>query len=183
MKDIYRKAQKVRLAIFDVDGVLTDGALYYGDSAAEIKAFHVRDGQGLKMLQESGVRTAIVTSRRSNAVTLRARDLGIELCFQGVADKLQSCRKLLAELALEPRATAYIGDDLVDLPAMALCGLAATVPDAPVAVRRRAHYITEARGGHGAAREFCELIMQAQGTLEAQVSRYIDVIPACTPQA
>jgi 3-deoxy-D-manno-octulosonate 8-phosphate phosphatase (KDO 8-P phosphatase) len=92
MQDIYRKAQQVRLAIFDVDGVLTDGALYYSDSGAEIKAFHVRDGQGLKMLQESGVRAAIVTSRRSKAVTLRARDLGIELLFQGVADKLQTCR-------------------------------------------------------------------------------------------
>lgn len=183
MQDIHRKAQKVCLAVFDVDGVLTDGALYYSDSGAEIKAFHVRDGQGLKMLQESGVRTAIVTSRRSNAVTLRARDLGIELCFQGVADKLQSCRALLAELALEPQAMAYIGDDLVDLPVMALCGLAATVPGAPVAVRRWAHYVTEARGGHGAAREFCELIMHARGTLEAQVTRYTDVIPGGTPRA
>ena len=182
MQDIYRRAQKVRLAIFDVDGVLTDGALYYSDSGAEIKAFHVRDGQGLKMLQESGVRTAIVTSRRSNAVALRARDLGIELLFQGVADKLQTCRGLLADLALEPHAIAYIGDDLVDLPVMALCGFAATVPEAPVAVRRKAHYITEARGGHGAAREFCELIMHAQATLEAQMVRYTGEIPGGAPR-
>ena len=183
MQDIYRKAQQVRLAIFDVDGVLTDGALYYSDSGAEIKAFHVRDGQGLKMLQESGVRAAIVTSRRSKAVTLRARDLGIELLFQGVADKLQTCRGLLTDLALDPRAIAYIGDDLVDLPVMALCGLAATVPQAPVAVQRKAHYITEARGGHGAARELCELIMHAQGTLEAQTVRYAGEIPGGAPRS
>ncbi|MGQ0751698.1 MAG: KdsC family phosphatase [Betaproteobacteria bacterium] len=182
MQDIYRKAQKVRLAVFDVDGVLTDGTLYYSDSGAEIKAFHVRDGQGLKMLQESGVRTAIVTSRRSNAVALRARDLGIELLFQGVADKLHTCRGLFAELALEPEAVAYIGDDLVDLPVMALCGLAATVPEAPVAVRRKAHYITEARGGHGAAREFCEFIMHAQGTLEALMLRYTGEVPDDAPR-
>jgi 3-deoxy-D-manno-octulosonate 8-phosphate phosphatase (KDO 8-P phosphatase) len=182
MQDIYRKAQNVRLAIFDVDGVLTDGSLYYSDSGAEIKAFHVRDGQGLKMLQDSGVRTAIVTSRRSKAVALRARDLGIELLFQGVADKLQTCRVLFAELALEPEAVAYIGDDLVDLPVMALCGLAATVPDAPVAVRRKAHYVTEARGGHGAARELCELILHAQGTLAAQMLRYAGELPDGTPR-
>jgi 3-deoxy-D-manno-octulosonate 8-phosphate phosphatase (KDO 8-P phosphatase) len=175
MQDIHQKAQKVRIAIFDVDGVLTDGALYYSDSGAEIKAFHVRDGQGLKMLQASGVQTAIITSRRSQAVALRARDLGIELLYQGASDKLATCRTLLAQMSLDTAAAAYIGDDLVDLPVMKLCGLAATVPEAPIAVRRQAHYVTTARGGHGAAREWCELIMHAQGTLDAQVSGYAGV--------
>lgn len=183
MQDIYRKAQRVRIAIFDVDGVLTDGTLYYSDTGAEIKAFHVRDGQGMKMLQASGVQTAIITSRRSQAVALRARDLGIELLHQGVTDKLATCRTLLAHLSLETAAAAYIGDDLVDLTVMKLCGLAATVPEAPIAVRRHAHYVTAARGGHGAAREWCELIMHAQGTLEAQLSGYAGVEPNGTRPA
>ena len=170
MQNIHQRAQRVRIAIFDVDGVLTDGTLYYSDTGVEIKAFHVRDGQGLKMLQASGVLTAIISSRRSNAVELRARELGIELLYQGVADKLAICRELLARLSLEAPAAAYIGDDLVDLPVMMHCGLAVTVPEAPVAVRRRAHYVTQARGGHGAARELCELIMHAQGTLDTTLA-------------
>jgi len=168
MQDVYHKAKSVRLAIFDVDGVLTDGVLYYSDSGVEIKAFNVRDGHGMKMLQASGVQIAIITSRCSRAVELRARDLDIDLLYQGASDKLATCRQLLERVKLEPATTAYIGDDLVDLPVLIHCGLAVTVPEAPPAVRRHAHYVTRARGGHGAARELCELIMHAQGTLEAQ---------------
>lgn len=168
----HQRAQNVRIAIFDVDGVLTDGTLYYSDTGAEIKGFHVRDGQGLKLLQSSGVLTAIITSRRSKAVELRARDLGIELLYQGIADKLDTCRSLLSRVSLEAGAAAYIGDDLVDLPVLMHCGLAVSVPEAPLAVRGCAHYVTEARGGHGAAREFCEFIMQAQGTLNAEMRRF-----------
>ena len=165
MQDVYHRARSVRLAIFDVDGVLTDGTLYYSDSGVEIKAFNVRDGHGLKMLQASGVQTAIITSRRSHAVELRARDLGIELLYQGASDKLATYQELLGRVGLETFATAYIGDDLVDLPVLVRCGLAVTVPEAPAAVRRHAHYVTQSAGGHGAARELCELIMHAQGTL------------------
>jgi 3-deoxy-D-manno-octulosonate 8-phosphate phosphatase (KDO 8-P phosphatase) len=172
MQDIYHRAKNVRLAVFDVDGVLTDGRLYYSDSGVEIKAFNVRDGQGMKMLQASGVRIAIITSRRSNAVELRAHDLGIDLLFQGVSDKLSTCQELLGDIKMEPAAAAYIGDDLPDLPVLVHCGLAVTVPEAPTIVRRYAHYITTASGGEGAARELCELIMQAQGTLDAQVRLY-----------
>ena len=165
MQDVYHRARSVRLAIFDVDGVLTDGTLYYSDSGVEIKAFNVRDGHGLKMLQASGVQTAIITSRRSHAVELRARDLGIELLYQGASDKLATYQELLGRVGLETFATAYIGDDLVDLPVLVRCGLAVTVPEAPAAVRRHAHYVTQSAGGHGAARELCELIMHAQGTV------------------
>jgi len=165
---VHERARCVRLAIFDVDGVLTDGALYYSDTAAEVKAFNVRDGHGLRMLRASGVETAIITSRRSRAVELRARDLGIELLYQGARDKLETCRELLRRVGLEPAAASYIGDDIVDLPVLAYCGLAASVPEAPAAVRRCAHYVTESGGGRGAARELCELILHAQGTLAAQ---------------
>jgi len=154
MQDVYDKAKSARLAIFDVDGVLTDGVLYYSDSGVEIKAFNVRDGHGMKMLQASGVH------------------LAIDLLYQGASDKLTTCRQLLERVKLEPAAAAYIGDDLVDLPVLMHCGLAVTVPEAPPAVRRHAHYVTRAKGGHGAARELCELIMHAQGTLEAQAGSH-----------
>lgn len=172
MQDVLERAERVRLAVFDVDGVLTDGALYYSDTGVEVKAFNVRDGHGLKMLQASGVQTAIITSRSSRAVELRARDLGIELLYQGVADKLATCRELLRRVGLEPAAASYIGDDIVDLPVLRHCGLAATVPEAPAVVRRHAHYVTRAGGGHGAARELCEIIMLAQGALEARTAAH-----------
>ena len=172
MQEVFHRAQRVRLAVFDVDGVLTDGTLYYSDTGVEVKAFNVRDGHGLKMLQASGVQTAIITSRSSRAVELRARDLGIELLYQGIADKLAACRELLARVGLEPAAVSYIGDDIIDLPVLLHCGLAAAVPEAPAAVRRHAHYVTRAGGGQGAARELCELIMHAQGTLEAQTAAH-----------
>jgi len=169
MNDVYARARSVRLAIFDVDGVLTEGVLYYGDSGAETKAFDVRDGHGLKMLQASGVETAIITSRRSPALEIRARDLGIELLYQGVRDKLAACRELLRRVGLEAPQAAYIGDDILDLPVLRYCGLAATVPEAPAMVKRHVHYVTCARGGRGAVRELCEIIMHAQGTLGAQL--------------
>lgn len=172
MRDVYDRAQRIRLAIFDVDGVLTDGALYYTDSGAELKAFDVRDGHGLKMLRASGVAAAILSSRTSRAVELRARDLGIELLIQGAADKGEAFAGLLAQLGLDAAAASYTGDDLVDLPVLRRCGLAIAVPDAPAAVRREAHYVTQARGGHGAVREVCELIMRAQDTFEAQLALY-----------
>ena len=173
MQDIYNKAKHIRLAVFDVDGVLTDGALYYRDSGEELKAFHVRDGQGMKMLQASGVRLAIITSRKSRCVELRAQDLGIDLVYQGTADKHARFRELLAQLKLDAAAAAYMGDDLVDLPIFAHCGLAVAVPDAPAAVRHHAHYVTRERGGHGAVRELCELILHAQGAFEAQLAPYL----------
>jgi 3-deoxy-D-manno-octulosonate 8-phosphate phosphatase (KDO 8-P phosphatase) len=170
MDEILERARGVRLAVFDVDGVLTDGSLYYGPNGDELKVFNVRDGHGLKMLKHSGVELAIITSRRSRALELRAADLGIELLFQGVADKGIAYAELLAQLGLEPAAAACMGDDVVDLPLLTRCALALTVPDAPEPVRRHAHYVTRAMGGHGAAREACELIMRAQNSLERQIA-------------
>jgi len=173
MREIYERLRNVRLAIFDVDGVLTDGSLYYLPSGEELKAFNVLDGHGMKMLQESGVRLAIISSRSSPCVAERARNLGIDLLYQGVSDKVSAFNALLEQCGVAADSCSFMGDDVVDLPVMRCCGLAASVPDAPAVVRRQAHYITRARGGHGAARELCELVMQAQGTLSERLSAYV----------
>jgi 3-deoxy-D-manno-octulosonate 8-phosphate phosphatase (KDO 8-P phosphatase) len=172
-QDVMERAKRVRLMIFDVDGVLTDGALYMNDTGGELKAFHVHDGHGLKMLQESGVEVAILSARRSRTVELRAAELGIKILEQGAADKGVAFERLLLRRQLPADATAYMGDDLPDLPVLVRCGFAATVPEAPLAVRERVHYITRARAGRGAAREVCELIMQAQQTLQSAVQRQL----------
>ena len=173
MQSVYEKAKKIRLVIFDVDGVLTDGMLYLTDSGEEIKAFNARDGHGMKMLRESGVELAIITGRASRCVEQRAGNLGIELLFQGATDKARVYADLLAARKLDAGATAYMGDDLIDLPVLRRCGLALTVPDAPLAVKQHADYVTRAHGGRGAAREACELIMHAQGTLVLRLEAHL----------
>ena len=173
MQQIYDKAKRIRLVIFDVDGVLTDGSLYLTDGGEEIKVFNSRDGHGMKMLRESGVELAIITGRTSRCVELRAKNLGVELLFQGVADKARTFAELLASRKLDAAATAYMGDDVVDLPVLRRCGLALTVPDAPLAVKQHADYVTRAPGGCGAAREVCELIMHAQGALARRLDAYL----------
>ena len=173
MQDVYIRARAIRLAIFDVDGVLTDGGLHYSDSGEETKVFDVRDGHGLKMLKESGVELAILTSRTSRCVARRAEELGIARVFQGVKDKVSAFQALAAELELDPLACAYMGDDWVDLPVLIRVGLALSVPEATAAVRSRVHYVTQLGGGHGAVREACELIMQAQGTFDSQLAAFL----------
>ncbi|HXV12391.1 MAG TPA: HAD hydrolase family protein [Burkholderiales bacterium] len=163
MQEIYDKARNVRVAIFDVDGVLTEGTLYYLPSGEELKAFNVLDGHGMKMLQESGVKLAVISSRSSSCVEERARNLGIELLYQGAGDKLAAFDALLVQCGVAADSCSFIGDDAADVPVMRRCGLAASVPNAPALVRWAAHYVTRARGGHGAARELCELIIHAQG--------------------
>jgi 3-deoxy-D-manno-octulosonate 8-phosphate phosphatase (KDO 8-P phosphatase) len=173
MQDIYDRARGIRVAVFDVDGILTDGTLYVTASGEELKAFNVLDGHGMKMLQEAGVALAIISSRSSRCVEHRARNLGIELLFQGASDKLAAFNELLGRCGFAATATAYAGDDVLDLPVMRRCGLAVTVPDAPAIVRHHAHYVTRARGGRGAARETCELIMQAQGSLAPRLAAHV----------
>lgn len=167
------RARAIRLAIFDVDGVLTDGRLYYADDGQELKAFNTLDGHGLKMLQATGVELAIITGRTSNVVSRRADNLGIQHLYQGVEGKLAAYEHLLDKLGLAPEMTAYMGDDVVDLPVMRRCGLALTVPAAPELVKRHAHYVTAREGGLGAVREVCERIMQAQGTFDTQMALYL----------
>ena len=168
-----QRMQAVRLVAFDVDGILTDGGLYLTDSGEEFKRFNSLDGHGLKMLKASGVEIAIITGRTSRCVELRAKNLGITRLYQGVEDKWAAMQALLAELNIAPTDAAFMGDDVVDLPVMRRVGFSITVPNAPPIVRDHAHYLTQREGGHGAVRETCELIMSAQGTLDAQLAPYL----------
>jgi 3-deoxy-D-manno-octulosonate 8-phosphate phosphatase (KDO 8-P phosphatase) len=173
MEQIKVKAQKIKLVVFDVDGVLTDGSLFYGDDGQEYKAFQARDGHGMKMLQKSGVDIAIITGRESEVVAHRASNLSIKHVYQGQLEKLPAFKTLLEKLDLLPEEVAYVGDDVVDLPIMIRVGLAITVQDGHALAKKHAHWITENRGGQGAAREVCEFIMQAQGTWESLIQEYM----------
>lgn len=170
---VLARAAKVKLVLFDVDGVLTDGRLFLGDDGQEYKAFHSRDGHGMKMLQATGVEAGIITGRTSQVVEHRVADLGIRHVYQGCTDKLPVYQDLIARLGLDPAQTAFAGDDVVDLPIMLKTGLAIAVQDAHPLVQEHAHWITPSRGGCGAARELCEMIMYAQGQLSARLAAYL----------
>ncbi|MEJ2345120.1 MAG: 3-deoxy-manno-octulosonate-8-phosphatase KdsC [Gammaproteobacteria bacterium] len=173
MQDILQRARAIRMVIFDVDGVLTDGSLFLGDDGQEYKAFHSRDGHGMKMLQATGVEIAIITGRSSQVVEHRVADLGIQHVYQGQRDKLAALEDILDTLKIDPPAVAYVGDDVVDLPVMRRVGLAVAVQDAHPLVKQHAHWQTPHSGGRGAARDVCELIMEAQGTLSEQMQHYL----------
>ena len=173
MKDILDKAAKIKLLVFDVDGVLTDGSLIVGDDGQEYKAFFSKDGLGMKMLQQTGVKIAVITARTSDVVIHRMQNLGIKHIYQGQLEKLPAFEKILTELDLSPEQAAFVGDDVIDLPVLQQAGLAITVADAHPLVKQHAHWQTPQCGGRGAARDVCELIMQAQGTLEAQFQQYL----------
>ena len=173
MKDILEKAKKIKLLVFDVDGVLTDGSLIVGDDGQEYKAFFSKDGLGMKMLQATGVKIAVITARTSNVVIHRMKNLGIKHIYQGQLEKLPAFEKILTELDLSAEQAAFVGDDVIDLPVMLNAGLAITVQDAHPLVKQHAHWQTPSVGGRGAARDVCELIMQAQDTLDAQFKIYL----------
>jgi 3-deoxy-D-manno-octulosonate 8-phosphate phosphatase (KDO 8-P phosphatase) len=158
---------EVTLLVLDVDGVLTDGGIVHGGDGLELKAFHVRDGSGLKAWQRSGRRTALVTGRRSVAVDVRAAELGIDLVVQGAGDKLAAFDAVLERAGVGAGAACYVGDDLPDLAPLGRCGLAVAVADACPEARAVAHYVTRAPGGRGAAREVVELILRCQGAWPA----------------
>lgn len=170
---VFSKAKVIKLLICDVDGVMTDGSLFFGDNGLEYKAFHSRDGLGIKMLQRSGIPLAVITARTSDVVTHRMKNLNIDLVFQGQLNKMQAFEQLCQQLDLSPEQVAYVGDDLVDLPVMKKAGLSIAVADAHERVIHAANWTTQHNGGHGAVRDVCELLMEAQGTLEAQFSVYI----------
>lgn len=169
--DALERARAVRLAIFDVDGVMTDGTLYIGANGEAFKAFNILDGHGVKMLQSVGIATAIISGRESKMVARRAKELAIRHVKQGAKDKLAEFERLIKRLGLAPEACAYMGDDLIDLPVMRRCGFAVSVPNGAEAVRSQAHYVTRAGGGRGAVREFCEVVLRAQGRLETAEAR------------
>lgn len=167
------RAKLIRLIAFDVDGIMTDGGLYFSDSGEEFKRFNSLDGHGIKMLRASGVEVAIITGRTSSCVEARAKNLGIAHVYQGAEHKLAAMVDLLNKLKLSRDAAAYMGDDVVDLTVMRHVGLAISVPESPALVHTHSHYVTQRGGGHGAVREACELIMSAQGTLDAQLAPYL----------
>jgi len=173
MQDILEKAGQIKLVIFDVDGVLTDGSLFLGDDGQEYKAFHSRDGHGMKMLQETGVQIGVITGRTSQVVIHRMENLGVKHLYQGRLEKLPAFEELLGKLGLSNEQAAFVGDDIVDLPIMLRVGFAVAVRDAHPLVARHAHWQTPNRGGRGAARDVCELVMEAQGTLQTMLDRYL----------
>lgn len=172
MRDLASKAARIELVIFDVDGVLTDGRLYLGNDGNEYKAFHIRDGHGIKMLLETGVDVAIISGRHAASVERRMADLGIRHVALGVQDKLAAFNSLLERLDLTADQVAFVGDDLIDLPVMSRVGLAVAVQDADPFVKQHAHWQTPSPGGRGAAREVCELLLEARGQLAALRDRY-----------
>ena len=167
------QARKLKLMAFDVDGVLTDGTLYFTAQGDEMKAFNSLDGHGLKMLANAGVMLAIITGRSSRAVELRAKNLGITMLLQGVEDKVGAMQGLLDEHGLGFVDAGYMGDDVVDLPLLTCCGFSATVPGGHALLHSRVNYVAKAAAGHGAVREVCELILSAQGKLEAALAPYL----------
>jgi len=171
--DALERARRIRLMVFDVDGVLTDGRLWYGPGGEELKAFHAFDGHGIKMLAAGGVACAVLSGRRAGAVTARCAELGIEHVLQGIDDKLDAFRKLADSLAVRAEHCGFMGDELVDLPVLTRCGFACAPREAPEPVRARAHYVASAAAGYGAAREVCEFILKARGALERVIGEYL----------
>lgn len=172
-QDLLDKAQPIKLVAFDIDGIMTDGRLYFTSLGDEIKAFNVKDGLGLNLLRKSGVEVAIITGRTSELVNRRARDLKIGKLIQGREDKKIALLELMQQENLAAEQIAYMGDDLPDLPAIRHAGLGVTVADALPIVKQHADLITEAKGGDGAVREFCDWLLQAQGNLDKVLEPYL----------
>ncbi len=164
--EVWERAKKIRLLLLDVDGVLTDGRLYFGPGGETQKVFHVRDGHGIKMAQRCGIEAAFISGRRSDAAYHRARELGISRFHEGVRDKVAILEEMRAALGLPLEAVAAVADDLVDLPLLSRVGLAVAVADAAPEVKAAAHWVTTLPGGKGAVREVCDLLLKAQGKWE-----------------
>ena len=172
--EVYQRAQAIRLLILDVDGVLTDGRLYFGPKGEALKVFHVRDGHGIKMLQKAGIEVAFLSGRRSDAAYLRAKELGISRFHEGLRDKVMVMEEIMAAMQIEAGAVAAVGDDLVDLPHLRRVGLGVAVVDAVPEVIAAAHWVTNLPGGQGAVRQVCDLILKAQGKWGEIVRPWLD---------
>jgi len=165
--ELQKRASGIRMLVLDVDGVLTDGKLYFDHNGNELKAFNTRDGMGIKALQQSGIEVAVITGRKSEAVTQRMTQLGVQHVYQGREDKLNAFLHLLKETGLDAQQICFAGDDWIDLPVLLRAGLAVSVADAEDHVKDRAHWITQRNGGDGAVREICNLILKAQDKEQA----------------
>lgn len=170
--DLKNRILPVRMMIFDVDGVLTDGRVIYTDDGSEIKEFDAKDGHGIKLLQRAGIEVALISGRACRAVEHRALGLGISRVYQGAKAKIEPYEQILADTGLKEDETGFMGDDLIDIPVMRRAGFAVAVPNGAPHIFPYAHYITRASGGRGAAREVCEMILQVQGLWEGITERY-----------
>ena len=173
MTDLEKKVQKIKLLILDVDGVLTDGRLFFDDQGKEYKSFHARDGHGIKLLRQTGVEVAVISGRKSEAVAIRMESLGIKYVYQGHEDKIAAFEELLDQLSITAEQDEHVGDDEQDFLVFILAGLAIAVNDAHFAVREYADWCTNISGGMGAVREVCDFIMQVQGNLDSVIEYYL----------
>jgi 3-deoxy-D-manno-octulosonate 8-phosphate phosphatase (KDO 8-P phosphatase) len=171
---VQEKASQVQLMIFDVDGILTDGSLHFNAQGECMKTFNVLDGQGIKLLQNAGIATAIISARKSDIVSKRASDLGITHVKQGIHDKKSAFIELCQELNIDAAYCGFIGDDVIDLPILMRAGFAASVPNAHIEVKTRVDYVTQAVGGKGAAREICDFILKAQNKYAAALAPFLE---------
>lgn len=169
---LIEKIKRIKLLILDVDGVLTDGSINYTDDGREFKSFDVKDGHGIKLLMRSGVEVALITARESNAVAVRASDLGIKDVYQGRKEKLRAYEEILSNKGLSADETAYVGDDIIDLPVIRRAGFSAAVADAVGEVIEAVDYVTTRPGGRAAVRELTDLILKAQGSWADVTARY-----------
>jgi len=165
---------RIKLLLLDVDGVMTDGRIIYLNDGGEAKAFDVKDGHGLKLIQRAGIKVGIITGRQSDIVARRAAELGIELVYQGAKDKLQPFMEILEKLGLKASEVAYVGDDLVDLPVMRLVGFSVTVADASDDIKPYVDLVTSRPGGRGAVREVCDLLLKQSSLWTSVTSRYFE---------
>ncbi|USD64994.1 3-deoxy-manno-octulosonate-8-phosphatase KdsC [Vibrio sp. SCSIO 43136] len=166
-KATFEIAKQIKLLICDVDGVFSDGLIYMGNQGEELKTFHTRDGYGIKCLMSAGIEIAIITGRKSQIVENRMRALGIKLIYQGQDDKVKAYQDICSKLNVAPEQTGYIGDDLIDWPVMEKVALKVCVADGHPLLAKRANFVTQICGGHGAVREVCDLILEARGELDA----------------
>ena len=171
--DVLERASKIKMVMFDVDGVLTDGSLFLGDDGLEYKAFNSRDGLGFRLLQNAGIDIGIITGRESKVVTYRMKSLDVEHVYQGQVPKYPAYEKLLTKLGLSKEETCFVGDDVVDLPIMQNCGLSVAVQDAHPYILQYSHWQTPSNGGRGAAREVCELLLKGHGKLESELAGHL----------
>jgi 3-deoxy-D-manno-octulosonate 8-phosphate phosphatase (KDO 8-P phosphatase) len=172
MDAILRKARKIRLLLLDVDGVLTDGRIFFDEKGREMKYFHVHDGLGIRWLLNEGIKVGFLSGRSSGAVEMRAKELGISFLFQGIKDKMILYGKLLQKTKLDPGQVSYMGDDFIDLRLLKNVGLSISVSNGHPLVQKEVDYITQAAGGLGAVREVCELIIKAQGKWKSLLRDY-----------
>ncbi len=173
MEQITQKAKQLKLLILDVDGVLTDGRLFFDANGNEYKSFHARDGHGIKLLRQTGVEVAVISGRKSQSVALRMKALGVEYVYQGHENKVAAFNEIIQAMAIKPEQAAHMGDDLLDLPLMVRAGLSIAVNDANESVKEYADWCTKTAGGLGAVREVCDFVMKAQGTFDSVLKSYM----------